>query len=176
MSQMLESGDNGVQLSRDCRHSLPVQYIRHAILGQYLQTPTHHLTSTIPANTTHTIQHHLQVLYWLRNPAEGELFAKRELRPRWGEPSWPAACQVLASMNNLEDVQVSIEFRIFGIGPGWSEDELILFTLRPLRLVRARHFSVMLDESLVDRIQNLLMPLKQPFKLVPRERPVDIHA
>lgn len=79
-------------------------------------------------------------------------------------------------MNNLEDVQVSIEFCIFSIGPGWSDDELISFTLRPLRLVRARKFSVILDESLVDRIQNLLMPLKQTFKLVPRERPVDILA
>ena len=80
-------------------------------------------------------------------------------------------------MNDLEDLEISITFWNLSGSPGLPpQDDLILSTFRPLKAVRARSFLVIVNGSLLDRVQRLLPPLAQPFKLVTREQLAPLGA
>lgn len=83
---------------------------------------------------------------------------------------WRAACEVLATMEHLEDLEITIA--VWSRTPtrrGATDDNSVVVVLEPLKSVRATRFEVVLTERLTDGARKRLG--STPFVVTKRSRP-----
>lgn len=87
------------------------------------------------------------------------------------EPSkWVAACEVLASLQHLEELQITIALWCpMASDRHANEPGSVVAVLEPLMVVRAAKFTVILTESVTEEIRERLGSM--PFRLLQREKP-----
>lgn len=102
-----------------------------------------------------------------RNDGE-ELVSSRKLRPPEKWSRWPVACRVLASLEHLEELIITIAIWDKEASEGIMEDDSIIALMKPLKAVRARKFEVITTQALAERVEELLGPT--PFRVSKRKR------
>lgn len=101
---------------------------------------------------------------------EGQLASSYRYSHPDAMSQWLAACKILASLEQLEDLKIVIAIWPWSREPGGKmDDEDIVAVLEPLKAVQAATFSVVLTTNFTEDARQKLGPIS--FVVTQRERP-----